>query len=962
MAESPSDPPFSAEVVERAFPSVSLGALVEAVAEWGYAALRDKVELLSDVRTAVGAAEDAVRNAVVVEYALEQRHRLVRLLVLVRWWQQRCQQLVRAQQAVLAAERCASAYEAHGADVLWAAHTQLPIAEAAPVCAWDVPAAVAVLTECGYERVPRALFVGGARPDAAVEAAAPNLLARLGRRLLEQTLRAYPFVPVRHAGAMDVEHLPAAVDVVDASAEHWRASLMVVPSTEDAEPLAALPYLGTHWHWRVVRVRAVGVTDAMARALRQQVDERAWAAQQSVKNGGQWGALAERTRRLLTVLLQELTVRVVQPALLQRLHQHAQQLARLLYRSEGGASTSPSLLQSEIRPEPARSDTALRSLCIRYWPGRGDPGGRHSHFSARLVCVPPVLPADDDAEPRLSGVLQQELHGLLKAVHEPPLPGYVPLPVGTAADADDLGRFLRDVCRLRAQAFLHALRAHLSLPCQVTEGEYGPELLVHPAAAVASRVCVCLLDGSVWCEGEGVVCVGHVSEPLSQHVQRVMECGRRDLPAAAETSLRAFGERLQITGYRVTLPPGVTSMADAVVSLSSPHSRLSLAVLYRTWLGVRTERPTATLAALCRALDLSMRIEFVLRSLASLQLLQGDLPRLPSTMECWQMANGTSDENRAMLSVPLSLPSLGTLRPSKSTLAVVLGDRRQSPWHVELCIPRDLFDAAAEAAHTDATDDDDDDDRLEAGRTHLFADSGTEDRMRLRWEYAQATEAAVQQMAQDAQRAAAISRLLYTMNGEELAVRTGRFYRIERVTPARLVVRVVDDHVHLVVGYRTAPGERGYVVALQPGGRALDSLAQLAEEALDAQPSFNVLYGVLERSCPMVVAAERALGPHEGKFRLVTALRLRAAFRAGTATAPQPHALEIDAKTERGNARVTDLAAAVGAQAAAVASSYAAIPAFAAAVRETPGARGTHGSASVPLDQLESFLHCLTQA
>ena len=961
MAELPSDTPFSAEVVERAFPSVSLGALVEAVAEWGYTALRDKVELLSDVRTAAGAVEDVARNAVVVEYALEQRHRLVRLLVLVRWWQRRRQQLVRAQRAVLAAERCASAYETHGADVLWAAHTQLPIAEAAPVGAWDVPAAVAVLTECGYERVPRALFVGGARPDAAVEAVVPDLLARLGRRLLEQTLRAYPFVPLRHAGAWDVEHLPGAVDVVDASAEHWRASLMLVPSTEDAEPLAALPYLGAHWHWRVVRVRAVGVADAMARALRQRVDERAWAAQQSQKTGGQWSTLTERTQQLLTVLLQELTVRVVQPALLQRLHQHAQQLARLLYRSEGGASTSPSLLQSEIRPEPTRGDAALRSLCIRYWPGRADPGGRHSHFSARLVCVPPVLPADADAEPRLSRVLQQELHGLLKVVHEPPLPGYVPLPVGAAAaDADDLGRFLQDVCRLRAQAFLQALRAHLPLPCQVTEGEHGPELLVQPAAAVALRVCVCLLDGSAWCEGEGVVCVGHVSEPLSQHVQRVMECGRRGLPAAAETSLRAFGERLQIAGYRATLPPAATSMADAVVPLSSPHSRLPLAVLHRTWLRVCTERPTATLAALCRALDLSMRIEFVLRSLASLQLLQGDLPRLPSTMECWQVANGTSDERRAMLSVPLSLRSLETLRPSESALAVALGDRGQSPWHVELCIPRGLFDVAAEVAHTD--DDDDDDDRLEAGRTHLFADSDTENRMRLRWEYAQATEAAVQQMTRDAQRAAAISRLLYTMNGEELAVRTGRFYRIERVTPARLVVRVVDDHVHLVVGYRTAPGERGYVVALQPGGRVLDSLAQLAEEALDAQPSFNVLYGVLERSCPMVVAAERALGPHEGKFRLVTALRLRAAFRAGTTTAPQAHALEIDAKSERGNARVTDLAATVGAQAAAAAaSSYAAIPAFAVAVRETPGARGTHGSASVPLDQLESFLHRLAQ-
>jgi hypothetical protein len=331
------------------------------------------------------------------------------------------------------------------------------------------------------------------------------------------------------------------------------------------------------------------------------------------------------------------------------------------------------------------------------------------------------------------------------------------------------------------------------------------------------------------------------------------------------------------------------------------------------------------------------------------------------------------------LSVPVSLKSLDVLEIQASWLHLEVASLKRSPWSLEVDIAPDLFDCCLD---TSAVDGEYLDVRMivtespvsspgagssaqvpaQAQRSATVADP--ERRRHLVLQYPQATAAYVQRSRWDLTRAAKMAMLLRDSSLQRMPIRrTGSFSRLERLCPARFLVRLGTE-VQLVITYRCDTQPHGYMVAFRHSRSAPEFAIRIVEQVLNAQPCYTVLYGLLERTLPLALAAAAAFHGLAARYRFLSALRLRVAFVAGNASSRPAstahYVLELDAKEGNGLVRITD----VGAQAArsSGAAPVAPLPHW-RHVSDTwtqrTGTSSDDSSFRVPLGELEQVLRML---
>lgn len=960
-------PETAVDAVERAFPATSFPALCESVAEFGYVALRDLVEQLVEQRSSdVDAAE---KNVLVIDVSQRERHRLLRLLTLFRWLRQHHATLRRAQLCVTEADWLANRFERAGADVLWSMHQQLRAGPlfAAPL---DVPAAATVATTGSYDRLPLVLHV--AKSSAALELQ-DQAIRILGNRtyLLLREAASSMHVQLHFSPRYDKRTNRASVTVSDRNMPGWSATVGLGPVSVAAS-LPSLPAdtsAQSDWEWIVWKVSLERAT-AYATLAAHVVQTRYLAACRK----RQVTDLAGKTRFFLASLVSCLSVELYEPL---RVASLAASVETLM-----GSFSSQTLDGREVQPaRRPQSTIRLRRLKpphahfqVLYWPSTTKPPIAEQYVqmencwwhAINVQCVHLGVPSISEWLWDPSHRLQVLLHGYIRVGHRPPLPAGVSVDMAPLETGDGVA-LVAQVRRARASALLRAIASglppviqtsavhpcllrlqlpgddHLAILVQVREQDGMVSMrLQADDLFLGIRNMGGFMDPSLpaWLDTE----TWPVWLPVSDQRERIL--GRFDVlqQHALGDQIRMLRELWSWHPYPVYLMPGKNRLQLAV-KLSSGSYFVPVGNILAALTAQRAtvDQGSCWMRAVARAVDILRRFDYLTSAMREKGMLAAEEAiHAISWSEAMLLAHGQI----ARLKTLIRLSEYKSLSIQNSWLDLEPAGPDRSPWSVELDIPAGLFDCCTDSTAIDGESSagqilvalpptrNGDSEATEASAAEPIMTLGSEriqsmeplQRCRMHLHYPHATASWVQHLAWDLTRASRLAALLQDSNLSRARIRrTGNFFHLERLTPARLLVRL-GDTAKLVITYRCHIRPLGYIVAFRKIRGSLEFATRLMEEVLNAQPCYTVLYGLLERTLPLALAAEAAFHGRQVRFRFLSALRLRIVLvdrdDSSRTEVARNHVMELDAKESSGFVRIVD----IGAQKSAVSSSIPVAP------------------------------------
>jgi len=993
-------PAGSDEAVDGAFPGVSFLALCESVAEFGYVALRDLVEFLTERRP--NETDAAANNVLIIETSQRERHRLLRLLTLCRWLHHNFATMRTAQRCVVTAEWLANRYERAGADVLWSLYQQTR-SEPLFASALDIHAAATVSTTSSYDRLPLVLH---RLRTGNVQALAAPAIQVLGCRtyLLLRTASATMHVRLRFHRDFERNNRQALVRISDQSMPGWEALVGLRPQrmTVALPTWSANAPQSTDWDWFIWKLTLDQGTAYAALAARI-LEER----YQLLCRKQQLSDMLSKTRYFIGCLVSCISVELYEPLRIASLAKSVEVLSNTNSRQKasplGGTATSST--SATIRVQ--RLDASPGRFRILYWPSAVKPPNADAFVMAEnrwwygitLQCTHLTVPPTPEWlwDPSLR--LQVPLYGYVRVEHQPPLPVHKCIPHEVCSEGDGVA-LVAAARRARSTALLQALVSERSI--------FGVVHHLHPTvvrlvprgdSGIALRLQVHEPDGLVALSIDGGSVLEQIRNlrsfmepalpawlrpetwpvwlPIPEQRRRVHSRLEALYHAALHDQVWVVAQLHKQVPFLVYLLPEATRSQLALKLTSGsyfvPVHRVLAALLeHDTADTVRAQ----SIRIMAYVVDTLRRLEFLTTTLLEQGVLANTVA-IDSTT--WSGALALVRGHVDRLSVPVSLKSLDVLEIQASWLHLEVASLKRSPWSLEVDIAPDLFDCCLD---TSAVDGEYLDVRMivtespvsspgagssaevpaQAQRSATVADP--ERRRHLVLQYPQATAAYVQRSRWDLTRAAKMAMLLRDSSLQRMPIRrTGSFSRLERLCPARFLVRLGTE-VQLVITYRCDTQPHGYMVAFRHSRSAPEFAIRIVEQVLNAQPCYTVLYGLLERTLPLALAAAAAFHGLAARYRFLSALRLRVAFVAGNASSRSAstahYVLELDAKEGNGLVRITD----VGAQAArsSGAAPVAPLPHW-RHVSDTwtqrTGTSSDDSSFRVPLGELEQVLRML---